>query len=164
MKKEINNSIMFDLSSYNEIITKLNSQERAKIKEECNHELVVMFGKSGLLTKDEGYSKCLFCEETFYLKSRDLNRISYENVIDLIKLVNDGLITEGNLYKYSGFCGQEKHLVFSRIREMLKQLSSDMPYLTKEEVKKMVIEDLINYDKELNNVMKKELKRNDNNE
>lgn len=118
--------------------TFLNSATKDIEKEvsECEHSLVLCLGKEYALDKGKPYCVCLGCNLSFRLGDDwyDELEVKEESIIDVSRS-----IPEEVLVTYKG----DENILVTQAKRRLQELASENPYLPLEEVKKIILDDLV---------------------
>ena len=116
----------------------------------CSHDFSLYFGKSYHYGKDEGYTICLGCGKHCCLKDEFLEeQPNLEGIIDI-----SNVIPEENLYTIKG----AYPIMFLKAQETLDRLASEETeneFYTLSGIKQAVIEDIIKYDRRINEAREK---------
>lgn len=120
---------------------------------ECNHDLVFIFNKDLELNHMQG--KCLICDNligifSYYVKDFKTHEFQdYENkasFVDVNTLIDaTGVVPKRTLELYN--CGEYCTAVRARVKFLT--LINSGEELSRDEVKKLILEDAIKYDQEL---------------
>lgn len=110
-------------------------QENAKIRLSCNHEFVLCLGKYSMFDiLPFPYCKCLCCKRSFRLGAPKEEDIDINSIIDIRdKISEDDILTMQRNEPVLVIQGHNK----------LKEILENNPELSKEEIKEIILEDLL---------------------
>ena len=133
-RKEANLKFEQAIETLIESIEVLKNQKKV-FDSGCTHGLILHFGKEGLWTEPNGYAQCLCCRKTFTLPSLT-EAIDEENIIDLV-----GVISDDYLCTYKG----KENVLTTRAIKYLESIKDKSEHLHLEDIKQLVIQDLIEF-------------------
>lgn len=129
-----------DYCEAEEIISrKVEEKLKNRYSSSCKHDLVLHFGKEGINTEDTGYSVCLCCGKKFHLNQMDYGIKDFQ-IINIV-----GLVSDKYLYIYQ----DSVNLLAIVARKKLELIALNDSCIHIENIKHMLIEELIDYTEEL---------------